>query len=186
MKTAERWAFGSSRTDSKMPAKMSLSEVNAMTIEQFAECFGNVAEHSAWAAEAAAHERPFVDRNAMTKAFENAIRTAPAEQQLQLLRAHPDLAGKAREITDESHREQAEAGLDDLSRDEFARFTALNNYYRSKFGFPFILAVKGATKHQILAAFEERIGNSSNSELATALAQVARILRFRLEDRVEP
>jgi 2-oxo-4-hydroxy-4-carboxy-5-ureidoimidazoline decarboxylase len=186
MKNAVRWAFGSSRTDSKMPARMSLSQVNAITVRQFVECFGKVAEHSPWVAEDAANERPFTDRDAMIGAFESAIRTAPAERQLQLLRAHPDLAGKAREITDDSHREQAEAGLDDLSRDEFARFTALNNHYRSKFGFPFILAVKGATKHQILAAFEERIDNSSGSELATALAQVARILRLRLEDRVEP
>ena len=185
MKIAERWAFGSSRIDSKMPARMSLSEVNAMTMKQFAECFGKVAEHSAWVAEAAADERPFVDRNAMIKAFENAIRTAPAERQLQLLRAHPALAGKAREITNDSRREQTEAGLETLSTDEFARFTVLNDQYRRKFGFPFILAVKGATKQQILAAFEERIGNSSDSELATALAQVARILRFRLEDRVE-
>jgi OHCU decarboxylase len=156
-----------------------------MTVQQFAECFGNVAEHSPWVAEAAAHERPFLDRNAMIEAFENAIRTAPAERQLQLLRAHPDLAGKAREITDDSRREQAEAGLGALSRDEFARFTVLNDHYRSRFGFPFILAVKGASKQQILAAFEERIGNSSEFELATALAQVARILRFRLEERVE-
>jgi 2-oxo-4-hydroxy-4-carboxy-5-ureidoimidazoline decarboxylase len=166
--------------------QISLPEVNAMTAKQFVECFDNVAEHSAWVAEAAAKERPFPDRNAMIEAFDNAVRAAPAEQQLQLLRAHPDLAGKAGQTTDASRREQAGAGLDALSKDEFARFIALNNRYRSKFGFPFIFAVRGATKQQILAAFEARIGNSTEIELATALAQVARILRFRLEDRVRP
>lgn len=184
MKNAAPSAFGSGRTGREMPVQIPLSEVDAMTTKQFVECFGNVAEHSPWVAETAAGKRPFLHLDAMIHAFESAVIAAPAQQQLQLLRAHPDLAGKAREITGDSRREQAGAGLDALNKDEFARFTALNGHYRRKFGFPFIFAVRGATKQQILAAFDERIGNSSERELATALAQVARIVRFRLEDRV--
>jgi 2-oxo-4-hydroxy-4-carboxy-5-ureidoimidazoline decarboxylase len=164
---------------------MSLNEINAMSAKQFVECFGDVAEHSPWVAEAAAKRRPFDDREAMLEAFEDAVRSAAAARQLQLLCAHPDLAGRARAITEDSSREQKGAGLDALSREEFTRFTNLNERYRAQFGFPFIFAVKGATKHQILAAFENRIGNSRAEELHNALSQVSRILRFRLEDRIE-
>ncbi len=105
-----------------------------------------------------------------------------------LLVAHPDLAGRAAlagDLTEDSSREQKGAGLDTLSEEEFARFTALNTRYREQFGFPFILAVKGADKHDILAAFERRLGNSEQVERETALAQVSRIFRFRIEDRVQ-
>jgi 2-oxo-4-hydroxy-4-carboxy-5-ureidoimidazoline decarboxylase len=164
---------------------MSLNEVNAMSAKQFVECFGDVAERSPWVAEAAAKRRPFGDRDAMIAAFEDAVRSAPAARQLELLCAHPDLAGKARAITGDSSREQKGAGLDALSREEFTHFTNLNERYRAQFGFPFIFAVKGATKHQILSAFEGRIGNSRAEEFHDALSQVSRILRFRLEDRIQ-
>jgi 2-oxo-4-hydroxy-4-carboxy-5-ureidoimidazoline decarboxylase len=164
---------------------IALSRVNAMSEKDFLEAFGNIAEHSPWVAAAAAERRPFTDLDAMIDAFEEAVRAAPAERQLELLRAHPDLAGKARAIAEASRREQAAAGLDSLSSGELARFTALNDRYREKFGFPFIYAVKGAPKHRILAAFEERLGNSFERELDNALSQVSRILRFRLAERVE-
>jgi 2-oxo-4-hydroxy-4-carboxy-5-ureidoimidazoline decarboxylase len=167
-----------------MSEEIALSRVNEMTTAAFVECFGPVAEHSPWVAEAAAGARPFADVGAMIDAFAKAVRRARPERQLELLRAHPDLAGRAREITDDSRREQKGAGLDALSPEEFARFTALNAAYRRKFGFPFILAVRGARKQRILDAFERRLGNSKDVELDTALAQVCAILRFRLEDRV--
>jgi 2-oxo-4-hydroxy-4-carboxy-5-ureidoimidazoline decarboxylase len=169
-----------------MSQKISLSLVNAMAKSAFVERFGGVAEHSPWVAETAAGERPFADLQAMIAAFERAVRDASRERQLDLLRAHPDLAGKAREITEDSRREQKGAGLDTLSAEEFTRFTALNQAYRRKFGFPFILAVRGASKTEILDAFERRIGNSAQSEFDTALAQVCTILRFRIEDRIGP
>ena len=106
-----------------------------------------------------------------------------------MLRAHPDLAGKAAiagEVTDDSAREQAGAGLGSLTADEFARFTRLNGAYRARFGFPFIFAVKGATKEQILYAFEARLKNAPEVEFTTALEQVMRIFAFRIEDRVSP
>ena len=169
-----------------MSQKISLSLVNAMAKNAFVERFGGIAEHSPWVAEAAAGERPFADLQAMIAAFERAVRDASRERQLDLLRAHPDLAGKAREITEDSRREQKGAGLDTLSAEEFTRFTALNQAYRRKFGFPFILAVRGASKTEILDAFERRIANSAQSEFDTALAQVCTILRFRIEDRIGP
>jgi 2-oxo-4-hydroxy-4-carboxy-5-ureidoimidazoline decarboxylase len=169
-----------------MSQKISLSLVNAMAKNAFVERFGGIAEHSPWVAEAAAGERPFADLQAMIAAFERAVRDASRGRQLDLLRAHPDLAGKAREITEDSRREQKGAGLDTLSAEEFTRFTALNQAYRRKFGFPFILAVRGASKTEILDAFERRIANSAQSEFDTALAQVCTILRFRIEDRIGP
>ncbi|WP_321340812.1 allantoate amidohydrolase [Breoghania sp.] len=166
---------------------VSLSHVNGLAAEEFIEMFGDIAEHSPWVAEAAAPLRPFEDIPAMIAAFEAAMRAAPRERQMDLVRAHPDLAGKAAlagEMAQESKREQAGAGLDTLTPDEFAAFERLNGAYKERFGFPFILAVKGATKHQILASFEVRVTNEAEVEFSTALAQIARILRFRIEDRV--
>ena len=116
------------------------------------------------------------------------MRGAPPDAQLALLHAHPDLANRAAigggDLAGESRREQADAGLDRLTPAEFARFGNLNTRYRERFGFPFIFAVKGATKEAILAAFEDRIGNSAACERELALANVERILQFRLENRV--
>ena len=117
--------------------------------------------------------------------FEIAIRAANHDSQLALVRAHPDLATRAK-LTDDSNREQAGAGLNTLTADEFARFTDLNTRYRKRFDFPFIFAVKGATKHMILDSFEARVNNDPAVEFETALQQVCRIFRFRLEDRVSP
>lgn len=166
---------------------LSLSEVNSLDSAAFAEAFGDIAEHSPWVAEAAAGQRPFADREAMIGAFRDAMLSAREERQLALIRAHPDLAGKAAiagKLTEDSRKEQAGVGLDQLSEAEFARFTELNEGYKAKFGFPFIFAVKGATKEMILAAFEERLQNDQAAEFQTALAQIARIIRFRLEERV--
>jgi 2-oxo-4-hydroxy-4-carboxy-5-ureidoimidazoline decarboxylase len=162
---------------------MSVAEVNGMSTENFVAAFGDVAEHSPWVAAAAAGKRPFVSREAMIEAFISATMGVGKEAQLALIRAHPDLATRAR-LTDDSSREQKGAGLDTLTAEEFQLFTALNNAYKSRFGFPFIFAVKGATKHQILTSFEERVGKSKEEEFRMALAQVCHIFRFRVEDRV--
>jgi OHCU decarboxylase len=111
------------------------------------------------------------------------FRAASEEERLGVLRAHPDLAGRlaiAGELTEDSRKEQAGAGLDRLSPAEHARFTELNTAYTQKFGFPFIIAVKGLTKDDILAAFERRIDNSREEEFSTAAAQVERIALLRL------
>ena len=166
-----------------------IGAVNALDAEAFAARFGDVAEGSPWVAETAFAARPFADREALVGAFAAAVRAALWEAQFALLRAHPDLAGRAAvvgDVAEESRREQAGAGLDRLTAAEFTRFHDLNARYRERFGFPFIFAVKGATKDAILAAFEARIGNDAETEHATALANVERIFRFRIEDRVAP
>ena len=166
-----------------------IADVNALPRGDFLARFGDVAEHSPWVAERAEAARPFADLEAMVRAFHDALDGSSEAEQVALLRAHPDLAGRAARagaLTADSRREQAGAGLDSLSEDEFARLHELNDAYKARFGFPFILAVKGATKAQVLASFEARLNNTRDEELATALGQVKRIIRFRLEDRIAP
>ncbi|WP_254170454.1 2-oxo-4-hydroxy-4-carboxy-5-ureidoimidazoline decarboxylase [Roseibium polysiphoniae] len=166
---------------------ISIGTINEMSQTEFVEAFGDVAEHSPWVAEGAFSQGAFATREDLIVAFETTMLDAPKKRQLDLVRAHPDLAGKAAiagDMAEDSKREQSGAGLDTLSPDEFARFTDLNDRYQQRFGFPFIFAVKGADKHMILHAFEQRVDNAPEQEFTAALAQIARIFRFRLEDRV--
>jgi len=163
---------------------MKLADVNALNSAAFEQAFGDIAEHSPWVACDAMVARPFADRESMIEAFTSAVMKADHAAQLALLCAHPDLATRAK-LTQDSTKEQAGAGLDMLSASEFAHFTELNNAYKAKNGFPFIFAVKGATKHQILSGFETRLHNAQSTELQTALQQVCRIIRFRLEEKVD-
>ncbi|MBG1232624.1 2-oxo-4-hydroxy-4-carboxy-5-ureidoimidazoline decarboxylase [Aestuariivirga litoralis] len=163
---------------------MKLNEVNTLDAAGFERVFGDIAEHSPWVAQEAFAAAPFASRDAMIKAFRRAMRDASDAAKITLLRAHPDLATRAK-LTEDSTNEQKGAGLDTLTAEEFARFTELNDSYKEKNGFPFIFAVRGATKNQILSGFEERIHNDTDAEFETALEQVGRIIRFRLEDRIE-
>ena len=168
---------------------VTLAAANAMDADAFVVAFGDVAEHSPWVAERAAHRRPFASLSAIIDAFDTEVRKAAPGEKLALLRAHPDLAGRAAiagSVAEDSRREQQGAGLDRLTPEEFARFTELNDAYKARFGFPFILAVRGADTLTILSAFAERIERTPEAELAAALSQVARIIRFRIEDRVRP
>lgn len=162
---------------------ITLDEVNNMSDEAFIKQFGDIAEHSPWVAEDATLDRPYATIADMRSAFIDAVSDSTQEMQLALLRAHPDLAAKAK-LTADSTNEQKGAGLDTLSAEEFAKFTKLNDAYKVRYGFPFIFAVKGATKHQILAAFETRIKNAKDLEFQTAILQVCRIINFRLEAMV--
>ncbi|MDE2445295.1 MAG: 2-oxo-4-hydroxy-4-carboxy-5-ureidoimidazoline decarboxylase [Alphaproteobacteria bacterium] len=164
---------------------MTLADVNTLSDEAFVAHFADIAEHSPWVAEEACLDRPFESIADMRSAFIDAVSDAPEEMQLALLRAHPDLATKAK-LTPDSTNEQKGAGLETLSAEEFDKFTALNAAYKTRNGFPFIFAVKGATKHQILAAFEQRIKNNKDLEFDTAILQVCRIVSFRLEAMVSP
>lgn len=166
---------------------ISCSRVNELSAEEFIAAFGDVAEHSPWVAEKAASSRPFADRRIMTEAFIDAVFEAGDPEKLALIRAHPDLAGRAAvmgEMAEDSKREQSGAGLDRLTEEEFARFTDLNDRYGQAFRFPFILAVKGVDKYGILKSFEERIDNDPEAEFANAIRQVAQIVAFRIEERV--
>ena len=165
----------------------SIDDLNRMPAGEFAAALGDVAEYSPWVAARAATARPFADRDAVIDAFTGALRDAPSDERLAVLRAHPDLAGRAAvagDLSDDSEREQAGSGFDRLTPEEFERFTALNAAYRARFGIPFIFAVKGASKDRILAAFEARVDNDRVVEFANAIDNVCRILRFRIEDRV--
>ncbi len=164
-----------------------IDDLNRFSADQFVAALGDGAAQSPWVAARAAAARPFADRAAIADAFAGALRGASIDERLTVLRAHPDLAGRAAvagDLSDDSVREQAGAGLDKLTPEQFERFTALNATYRERFGIPFIFAVKGASKDSILAAFEERVGNDRESEFTNAIDNVCRILRFRIEDRV--
>jgi OHCU decarboxylase len=151
--------------------------------EAFMARYGALYEHSPWVAEGAWEQGPFDDVDALHAALERTIRAAPAERRLALIRAHPDLAGKAK-LTDASAGEQASAGLDRLAPDECAAFTELNAAYRERFGFPFVICVRDHDKASILAAMRERLGHGSDEEVETAIGEIARIARLRLEDAV--
>jgi 2-oxo-4-hydroxy-4-carboxy-5-ureidoimidazoline decarboxylase len=144
----------------------------------------HVAEGSPWVAERAWARGPFPDAAATADAFAAVAREASPDEQLALIRAHPDLAGRAAlagELTADSAREQASAGLDRLTAADLARFTALNDAYRERFGFPFVIRVAGRSVDDILAAYEARLANDADAERATAIEQIAEIMRLRIE-----
>jgi 2-oxo-4-hydroxy-4-carboxy-5-ureidoimidazoline decarboxylase len=168
---------------------ISSDELQQLEHDRFVELFGGVFEHAPWVADEAFDARPFHTIEALHEAMIDAMRRAPREQQLALIRAHPDLAGRAAiagELSAASSAEQAGAGLDQCTPAEFARFQKLNDRYKEKFRFPFILAVKGRSRAEILAAFEQRLDNPPEAEFDEALNQIARIARFRLEDLIRP
>lgn len=164
------------------------ADPSAMDGASFVATFGHVFEHSPWIAERA-FERglpPDVGTaEGLHRALCEVLRDASEEEKRSLILAHPDLAGRlarAGELTTDSTREQAGAGLDKLSAAEHARFTALNEAYQARFGFPFIMAVKGRSKAEIRGAFERRLDNDPEREFATALEQIERIALLRLKD----
>jgi 2-oxo-4-hydroxy-4-carboxy-5-ureidoimidazoline decarboxylase len=169
-----------------MPAAagLSLDALNEMDRPRFTAALGGVFEGSPWVAERAWTARPFPSVEVLHAAMVRAVREAGLERQLALLRAHPDLAGKAARagaMTRDSVSEQASAGLDRLTDDEYERFGRLNAAYRDRFGFPFIIAVRQHDKTGILAAFEVRLRNTAAQEREAALAQVFAITRRRLD-----
>jgi OHCU decarboxylase len=156
----------------------------------FVERFGGVYEHSRWVAEAAYDAGLSANEDAaagLAKAMARAMAGGSEADKRRLIDAHPDLAGKlalAKGLTAESTEEQKSAGLDRLSQDELTRFTALNDAYRARFGFPFIMAVRGKTKADILAAFERRLAHDAPTEVSTALAEIDRIAALRIAEIV--
>ncbi|HWT39025.1 MAG TPA: 2-oxo-4-hydroxy-4-carboxy-5-ureidoimidazoline decarboxylase, partial [Paraburkholderia sp.] len=140
-----------------------------------------------WVAQAAAARRPFASVDALHAAMCEAVEAAGDARQLALINAHPELAGRAAvrgELTAESTREQGGAGLGQCTQAEFDTLHALNRAYRDKFGFPFILAVRGYDRHGIIANFESRVDHSYHEEFRASLAQIYRIARFRIDDLI--
>jgi 2-oxo-4-hydroxy-4-carboxy-5-ureidoimidazoline decarboxylase len=163
---------------------LSIEEINRLAQEPFVDAFGGVFEHSPWVAERAWHRRPFSSLAHLTERMNSEVAAAIVEEQLALLRAHPDLGTRAK-ISPGSADEQAGAGLDRLTSAEYERLIRLNGAYREKFGFPFLYAVKGSDKTAILEALERRLNSDIEKEFAEALRQVYRIAGFRLETIVE-
>ena len=162
---------------------MTLAELNEMDGRGFAGALGSIFEGSPWVAERAWAKKPFATLDALHDAMTSIVAAASPDEQLALLRAHPDL-GTRGGMSDTSSREQENAGLDALTRDELERVTALNATYRERFGFPFLFAVKGSTTHDILHALERRLLSTRDAEYQEALQQVHRIARFRLEEAI--
>ncbi len=166
-----------------MPA--TLAFLNTCDHATFVAALGHLFEHSPWVAAETWPQRPFADAAALHAALCATMRAAPRARQLALIRAHPDLAGRLaqqRQLTAESTREQASAGLDRLTAVELAGFTARNDTYRAKFGFPFIICARLNAKDTILAAMAARVNHSADEEFATALGEIEKIAWLRLQD----
>jgi len=150
----------------------------------FVARYGGIYEHSPWVAERAFERCARGDDRPLDEVMAGIVDEASDEEKLTLIRAHPDLAGRAAiagELTAASTGEQASAGIDSLTPAEYERFTALNGRYREKFGFPFVMAVRGSNRHAILAAFEERLENDRAAERRRAMAEIHKIARLRLD-----
>ncbi len=173
--------------DSPMPHAQTvqdLQQLNAASLAHFTAALADVFEHSPWVPERAAAERPFRDVTALHQAMCAVVRQASDAEQMALLRAHPELAGRQAqrgELTTASTHEQARAGLNALSSEEMARITALNAAYMQRHTFPFIVCVGQHTKHSLFAEFERRAHHPSHSEKPEALQQVEAIAKLRLD-----
>jgi 2-oxo-4-hydroxy-4-carboxy-5-ureidoimidazoline decarboxylase len=168
---------------------MRLAQANALAPADFVARFGGVFEHSPWVAEAVVSQRPFASIDALHDAMCAAVAAAGESAQFKLLRAHPELAGRAAiagELTEDSAREQDAAGLRSCSALEYSALQHLNASYRQRFGFPFIVAVRGLDRAMILAQLDTRLQHAPGEEFAEALRQVERIARLRLEAMIEP
>ncbi|GAA5534276.1 2-oxo-4-hydroxy-4-carboxy-5-ureidoimidazoline decarboxylase [Deinococcus aluminii] len=170
-----------------MNASLSLAEVNALPLPEFVRLFGGVLEHSPRYAERVGRERPFADVEELAAAFTGAVLADTPAEQLALIRAHPDLAGKAAlagEVTPESASEQASAGLDRLTPEEYAEFHRINAAYHDKFDMPYIVCVRENTKDTIMSGAATRLHNSPEQERETALREIGKIARLRVLDLV--
>ena len=160
---------------------MTLEELNACSQSRFVETLGWIFEDSPWVAARAWSARPFASLDDLHRSMTTAMDQATRDERLALLAAHPDLGARAR-MSDASVGEQQGAGLDRLTLEEFDRLQRLNQAYREKFGFPFLFAVKGSTKHDVLAALQRRLPAAPDEEFEEALRQVRRIALYRLQD----
>ncbi|HRQ64613.1 MAG TPA: 2-oxo-4-hydroxy-4-carboxy-5-ureidoimidazoline decarboxylase [Xanthomonadaceae bacterium] len=168
---------------------MTLDQLNSMTQGDFTAALAHIFEHSPWVPQRCWAKRPFASMQALHRAMCDTVAAAEADRQLALIRAHPQLSGKAAvaaDLTAASRAEQHGAGLDRCTPEEFARLTELNDAYQDRFGFPFILAVRGHTRQSILDALAARLGNRPETEFAEALHQIERIAWLRLTDMMVP
>src|SRR5437588_1881296 len=164
-----------------------LTELNACSKADFIAALANIFEYSPWIAEKAAEARPFAGLLQLFGAMQAAVERAPPELRLALIKAHPDLADKTQRaagLTAESNAEQNSAGLDRLSDAEYTAFERVNNAYRAKFGFPYVVCVRRHTKDSILRDFERRLPNDIKTEMRTSIEEICRIAALRLDQLV--
>ena len=155
-----------------------------LSLEAFVERYGGVYERSPWVAKKCYEQAVGAGTDELALMFRHCVDNADHDTRLQLIRAHPDLAGRAAirgELTEESSQEQASAGIDQCTADEYGQFVTCNDAYRQKFGFPFVMAVRNSNRHEILDAFSRRLKNDSDTEFATAIGEIHKIARLRLE-----
>jgi 2-oxo-4-hydroxy-4-carboxy-5-ureidoimidazoline decarboxylase len=158
--------------------------ISKMSREQFSEVLGGIFENAPWVAEGAWEHRPFKTRKQLHDTMLDVVVRAPEETVTALFRGHPDLATRL-EVTEYSAAEQRGAGLSRLTQEEYEVFAALNREYTDKFGFPFIMAVKGKSKSEILIAMQVRVHHSEAEEREAALGEIRKITGFRLEDLLD-
>jgi len=171
-----------------MSSTIKLADLNQLPEADFVALLGGIFEHSPWVAQGVYGQRPFASTAELHQAMMGCIEAAGRQAQLKLIRAHPELAGKAAirgELTAESTSEQAGAGLNQCSPEEFAQLTDLNQRYNEKFGFPFILAVRGYDRAGIIAVFRQRLDNDVEQEINECLAQIYRIGQLRLGELID-
>ena len=160
-----------------------IADINQMTCSEFVAAFGKVFEDTPSIAVQAWPQRPFLDLAHLYQIMTTLVAQMSEEAQLALIRAHPDLGSRV-QMAPASVQEQTDVGLNCLSPKEYEQFQSLNTAYQNKFGFPFIMAVKGQTKETILAAFNQRLDNAYSQEQQQALLEISKIARFRLNDLV--
>jgi 2-oxo-4-hydroxy-4-carboxy-5-ureidoimidazoline decarboxylase len=163
--------------------------LSAASRDEFVRVLGGIFEHTPWIAERAYSARPFGSVDALHGAMVTVLTKAPDEAKLALICAHPELAGKeaaAGTMTRDSVGEQASAGLDRCTPEELARLRAGNAAYREKFGFPFVTAVKGRSRQEILAELASRVGSTRDAEFARCLGEIGKIARLRLDALLGP
>lgn len=162
---------------------MQFTDLNQLTRAEFLAALGGSLEGQQWLAEKVSDHRPFADSAALLTAFETVLAALSETEKIWLIRSHPDLGTKARQaLSAASVQEQAAAGLNHLSADEFEEFTRLNAAYKARFDFPFVICARENTKHSILAAFRTRLENSREQEITTGVGEVLKIIRLRLLD----
>ena len=161
-----------------------IKNINKLSQSEFVKVFANIFENASWIAKDVYNEKPFKDFADLSQKMLSIFSTTTKENQLKILRAHPDLADKTKigSLTPDSKKEQSNAGLDQCSEEEFNEFKNLNNEYKKKFGFPFIYAVKGKEKKEILSNFRQRSLNDINVEFIEAKKQVKTIASLRLNE----
>lgn len=166
------------------PARLTVQALSALSQPDFVARLEGIFEHSPWIAERAWSRRPFASVDALHAAMLAVLDAASEAEQLALICAHPELAGKEAEegtLTTASTGEQRGAGLDQCSKDELHRLRSLNKAYRQRFGFPFVVAVKGLSRHQIMDGVEARLANDRDTEFNRCLQEIGKIARFRLD-----